>query len=206
MEDQSQTLVSPRAQFCSHSPHSITGPTAPHPDNLSLCLYSVLKTSGFVLLQLFPKCLRVPLHCVRNLDLSLHSSSNLLAINARHVQSHGVLDLRDRGKRDGKKALCSKCVFMSVMDRPVRCVQPLFLLFNVSCSRGGRSTPNSGEDAAKSFLKDPDICCCKADGICKQPVLNQLSVSRHQESEPQARTWKGGQWAGKELPSTFLLT
>lgn len=84
----------------------------------------------------------------------------------------------------GTSQLCSAC---------------LFLLFNVSCSHGGWSTPNSGEDAAKSFLKEPDICCCKADGICKQPVLNQLSVRRHQESKPQARTWKGGEWAGKEL-------
>lgn len=132
MEDQSQTLVRPRAQFCSHSPHSITRPIAPHPDSMWLGLYSVLKTSGFVLLQLFPKCLRVPLHCVRNLDLSLHSSSNLLSINAGHVQAHGVLDIRDRRKREGIKALCSKCIFICVIEGPVSCVQPVsfcYLMF-----------------------------------------------------------------------------
>lgn len=129
MEDQSQTLVRPRAQFCSHSPHFITRPTAPHPETLWLCLYSVLKTSGFVLLQLFPKCLRVPLHCARNLDLSLHSSSSLLSINAGHVQAHGVLDLRDRGKREGIKALCSKCIFIHAMEGPVSCVQPVSLCY-----------------------------------------------------------------------------
>lgn len=105
-----------------------------------------------------------------------------------------------REKRGNKGFVLKVCIYLCYGGTGLLCLACLFLLFNVSCSHAGWSTPNSvEEDAAKSFLKEPDICCCKADGICKQPVLKQISVSGHQEAKPQARTWKNREWAGKEL-------
>lgn len=68
----------------------------------------MLEAGGFVLLQLFLKCLKVPLHCVRKLDVSLHLSPNPLAIDTRHMQAPGVLDLREGGKGEGKKGFVLK--------------------------------------------------------------------------------------------------
>lgn len=110
-----------------------------------------------------------------------------------------------RQKRRNKAFVLQVHIYLCHGESVLLCLACLFLLLNVSCSHAGWSTPNSEEDAAQSFMKKPDICCCKADEIHKQPVLKQSSVSRHQESKPQARTWKGREWAGKALVINILL-
>lgn len=116
------------------------------------------------------------------------------------MQAHGVLDLRDRGKREGIKALCSKCIFTCVMEGPVCCVWPLsfcYLMFPAAMLVDQHQT-------VENMLPNPSwksltSAAAKQMGSVSKCVLKQISVSGHQKSKPQARTWKGREWARKEL-------
>lgn len=80
------------------------------------------------------------------------------------------------------------------------CLASLFLLFNVSCSHAGWSTPKTVENVLPNpSWKSLTSAAAKQMGSVSKCVLKQISVSGHQKSKPQAKTWKGREWARKEL-------